>query len=87
MSASDCWCAAGPVHRAGDCILLTAADVSMCSVHVLAGVTVLRYFPWKPAEHSCVRVQAFLTDSYLAVVTEYADLGDLADHVERRCSR
>ena len=28
-------------------------------------------------------LQAFLTDNHLAVVTEYADLGDLADYVER----
>ena len=32
-------------------------------------------------------MQVFLTPKHLAIVTEYAELGDLADYIERRAAK
>lgn len=32
-------------------------------------------------------MQAFLTDRYLAIVSEYASMGDLADYIDARRTR
>ena len=32
-------------------------------------------------------MQAFLTDKYLAIVSEYASMGDLADYIDVRRTR
>lgn len=41
----------------------------------------------QPPVTNWVRVQAFLTDNYLGIVSEYASMGDLADYIDTRRSR